>query len=168
MDMSDPLNPVPVLIKEMTKDGNLDIYGEDYVYEIVIADLSDPENPDPKATLRLTKDAFEIELTDATKHFIVTPDLIELGAEGAADKAVLDSLLQDELSRIKDDIQTLADEFGDHVHPLPDFVAPLIPLTTAPTIPGATPAPPSMKPTVPPTGASDPGATNSELVTIDS
>lgn len=185
MDMSDPLNPVPVLIKEMTKDGNVDLYGENYVYEIIINDLSDPENPVPislfrlkkdsfeaeivdKAVMRLLEDKWEVELDDLSKRIIVTTDLIELGAEGAGDKAVLDSLLQDELSRIKDDIQTLADEFGDHVHPLADFIAPLIPISTAPTVPGTTPGPPSMKPTVPPTGASDPGTTNSELVTIDS
>lgn len=97
----------------------------------------------------------------------VSTDKIELGKEGSGDKVVLDSKLQEELSRIKDDIQTLADEFGNHTHPLPQFIAPLIPVSTAPVIPGGPPAPPSEKPIMPPTGASDPGDTASELVTID-
>lgn len=65
LDMSDPLNPVPVLKKELTKDGNVDHYGEDFVWEVNISDFADPENPVPLATIRLAKDKFEIVITDA-------------------------------------------------------------------------------------------------------
>jgi hypothetical protein len=170
MDMSDPKNPVPVLIKEMTKDGNVDVYGENYVYEIIIADLSNPENPDPKTTLRLTKDFLELELQDATKRFIVKPDLIELGAENAGDKAVLDSLLQDELDKIAAAIDELKTDFNDHTHPIPKFLAPLIPLSDAPCTPNDDASDDKIVITSTATSSAEysKGDTNSTLVTIDS
>jgi hypothetical protein len=171
MDMSDQLNPKPVLLKEMTKDGNVDIYGENYVYEIVIADLSNPASPVPKTTLRLTKDFLELELQDATKRFIVKPDLIELGAEGAGDKAVLDSLLQDELSAISDAVAGLKDDINNHTHPLPEYIIPLIPVNTGPVTPASDPSDDGLICTTPPLQSQteyDPGDTASSLVTIDS
>jgi hypothetical protein len=157
----------------------------DAEYRVAFLDMGDPASPEEKVYLQVNKDQVVLKFVDDDTTITQKPDelrivvqggtavivkdgLIELGSEGAGDKAVLDSLLQTELGRIHDDIATLATEFEKHVHPLPNFVAPLIPLSTSPTIPGATPAPPSMKPTAPPTGASGPGATHSQLVTIDS
>jgi hypothetical protein len=171
MDMTDPLEPKPVLIKEMTKDGNEDIYGENFVYEIIIADLSDPENPVNKAVLRLTKESFEIELQDGTKKFIVTPSLIELGAEGASDKAVLDSLLQGELGAISSAVSSLKDDINNHTHPLPEYIIPLIPVNTGPVTPASDTSDAGLVTTTPPPQSLtqyNPGSTNSDLVTIDS
>jgi hypothetical protein len=188
MDMSDPLNPVPVLIKEMTKDGNVDLYGENYVYEITINDLSDPENPVPISLFRLKKDSFEaeivdkavmrllegkweVELDDLTKRIIVTPSLIELGAEGASDKAVLHSLVQAELDSISDAIAGLKDDINNHTHPLPEYIIPLIPINTGPVNPASDPSDDGLVCTTPPLQSLteySPGDTASSLVTIDS
>jgi len=65
LDMTDPANPVPVMKRDLTKDGNEDYFSEDSEYKIIIADFSDPENPDPLATMTLAKDKFEIDIVDA-------------------------------------------------------------------------------------------------------
>lgn len=64
LDMADPLNPVPVLVQSLTKDGNQDFFGPTFVWEINIADFTDPENPDPIATLRLASDKLEVVIDD--------------------------------------------------------------------------------------------------------
>jgi hypothetical protein len=93
---------------------------------------------------------------------------IHVGAKDARDKVPLDSRLQDELNRIKDEIQALTDTFNDHTHPLPQFIAPLIPSSMAPCIPGSgIPAPPSEKPPIPASAPSNPGETASELLFLD-
>jgi len=43
----------------------------------------------------------------------------------------------------------IADMHDNHIHPLPQFIAPLIPLSPIPTIPGGPPAPPSEAPVMP-------------------
>lgn len=43
----------------------------------------------------------------------------------------------------------IADMHDNHIHPLPQFIAPLIPLSAIPTIPGGPPAPPSEAPVMP-------------------
>lgn len=120
LDMSDPLNPVQVVTREIDK--------ESFLQTIV-----------DKAVARLKEDRFEIELDDLTKRLIVTTSLIELGAEGASDKATLDSLLQAELGKISTAIADLVQDFNEHTHPLPKFIAPLIPLSDAPCVPNDDP-----------------------------
>lgn len=60
--------------------------------------------------------------------------LIELGAEGSGDIAVLDSLLQDELKKIKKTIKKLKDEVNKHVHPRSKYLMPLIPAGMGPVV----------------------------------
>jgi len=111
----------------------------------------------------------DIFLTVGGTVINVKDGMIGLGAEAeASDKAVLESLVQDEFARIKDDLTTMKMDFDNHTHPLPDQILPLIPAGPGPTLPGVVPAPPSMKPTVPMTAPTNPNPTNSELVTIDS
>lgn len=110
----------------------------------------------------------EIHQIAVETEFHVKDGLIEMGAEEASDKAVLDSLIQDELSKISDSFSQFRDEFNNHTHPLQQYIAPSIPLATLPCLPGGPPAPPSEVPTVPSSTQYDPGKTNSELVTIDS
>lgn len=87
----------------------------------------------------------------------ITENIIELGAEGAADKAVLDSKLQTELARLKAELDAFKAIFDAHTHPDPNIL-PLIPL--GPGVPVLAPTSPFPLPAVP-------GATNSALVTID-
>ena len=204
MDMTDPLEPKPVLFKDLTQDYSTDLYGENFVYEVIINDLSDPEAPVPislfrlkkdsfeaeiidkavmrlledkfevevigKAVMRLEGDKFEVELDDETKRLIVTKDLIELGAASAQDKAVLDSKLQTELDAISEAIADLVTDFNDHTHPIPTFVAPLIPISDAPTVPNDDPTNADIILTTLSTSlvSYDKGDTNSGLVTIES
>jgi hypothetical protein len=147
---------------------------------ITFYDMSDPANPEPKFMLTMDgPDAafkWELEFVDdgtlityfpdktiidikGSNQLIIKEDKIEMGADGAGDKAVLDSKLQTELSRIKDDLTSLKTTFDAHMH-ADTFIAPLIPIGASPCVP--TP------PTSPWSGPSSPGATNSELVTIDS
>lgn len=188
MDMSDPLNPTPVLIKEMTETGNVDLYGENYVYEIIINDLSDPENPIPislfrlkkdsfeaeivnKAVMRLLEDKWELELDDLTKRIIATSTLIELGAAGASDKAVLDSLLQGELDKISSAVAGLRDDLNNHKHPAPIYISPLIPLDpNTETVANPDLTKDDIALSIPSISIVNynKGATNSNLVTIDS
>lgn len=49
-------------------------------------------------------------------QFIVKDDKIEHGKDGAADKAVLDSLLQGQLTDIKGALDTLTGDFNGHTH----------------------------------------------------
>lgn len=79
----------------------------------------------------------------------VADDLIELGAKDAAEQAVINSKLQTELSRLKSELDGFKTTFDSHIHVLTPAVA-----TVAPPAAGF-PAPAS------------PGATESELVTIE-
>lgn len=102
-------------------------------------------------------------------NLYVKEDKIELGADGAGDQAVLESKVQDELSKIQTELHKLRDSYEAHMHPTTDYIPPLIPLpTVAPTTPN--PAnPPGAPHTPPPAGVNySPGATNSDIVTIDS
>jgi hypothetical protein len=119
---------------------------------------------DDTITILATK---SVRIVVGGMELFVSKDKIELGKEGAGDSVVLDSKLQSELTRIKNDLQTLIDEFANHTHPLPKYLVPLIPVTDAPTFTGGPPAPPSEKPVIPPIPATSPGATASKIVTID-
>ena len=57
---------------------------------------------------------------------MVDKDLIELGAEGAQDQAVLESKNQNELARVQSDLNTQADESGRVRDPLPKYFMPLL------------------------------------------
>jgi len=122
LDMTDPTAPVPVMKRDLTKDGNEDYFGEDSVYKIVIADFSDPENPDPLATMTLAKDKFEIDIVDAG-GFVQA--LIDGGAcfkfegkDGDAKLTVGDGAvavaIADHLETLWGDLNTWLD---GHVHP---------------------------------------------------
>lgn len=95
-------------------------------------------------------------------------EAVHVGAKDASDKAVLDSKVQAELDSIKSTIDSLRDEFNNHTHPFPQFIAPLIPVAAMPTLPGGPPAPPTEKPVVPATASYSPGDTASEILFIDS
>lgn len=100
---------------------------------------------------------------------LVKGDLIELGADGAGDSVPLDSLVQEALVAAADGRQVTADEGTNHVHPLGDFLVPLLPLGPVSVLAvNLVPAPATFVPTVPFTDAEDPPETASELVTIDS
>lgn len=129
---------------------------------VTFYDMSDPDSPAPK--LRCTfsgmdADAkWELEFVDSGLKIFVSDAKIELGAEGAADMAVLDSLLQTELERLKSELEAFKTAFDAHTHPDPNPV-PLIP---------SGPSLPTLVPTSTFPAPASPGATNSDLVTIDS
>jgi len=59
----------------------------------------------------------------------------------------------------------IADMHDNHIHPLPQFIAPLIPLSAVPCVPGGPPAPPSEAPVMPAMLESyDDGITSTHLV----
>lgn len=111
----------------------------------------------------------EVQIIVGGTEVKVTDGLIELGEDGAGEKASIDSKIQDNLSDISTQLDTLKTDFNTHTHPLADFLAPLIPLPgpTVPTFPiGLVPGAPNMKPDMPSTAAYSPTATESTLVTI--
>lgn len=91
---------------------------------------------------------------------------IELGGEGAGDKVVLDSKLQSELSRIKDDLTSLKTSFDSHQHLIPTGAVATAGSPVAQANPAPVPVPPPLVPWNP--GPSNPGSTASDLVTIKS
>lgn len=86
----------------------------------------------------------------------IAEDKIELGKKGAADKASLDSKVQDELNAIRDSLDSLVTQYNAHIH------------TTTATI-GASETTGVISPTTSSGTPPNPvGPTNSTLVTIDS
>jgi hypothetical protein len=95
--------------------------------------------------------------------------LIELGAEGASDIAVLNSLLQGELGTISMKIGTLRDDLNNHAHALDDFIIPLIPIDAGPVTANPQNDPgEAVHPELISIVNYSPGDTASGLVTIDS
>ncbi len=141
--------------------GQMDIIIEDNLFNLDVStgDITINANDAP---VHITSGGTEIHTEDG---------LIELGAEGAGDIAVLDSLLQDELSAIAETIAEVVDDLNLHKHPVPKFVVPLIPISEAPTIPPADAfsTPPGYQVTLDTESMAeyDPGDTASGLVTID-
>lgn len=132
----------------------------------------EPDAPtDGKGSHRyvLPKDAehrIELVETDGTTvvlTILIKDGKIELGAEGADDKASLDSLVQQELSRIKDDLDAMKSSYDAHVHPVSTVVSNATPAGPGPVTGAGTAAAPT-----PMTAPTSPGSTNSDLVTIDS
>lgn len=54
------------------------------------------------------------DLGDGKNQVIITEDLVELGAEGAGDKAALDSKVQTELNRLQADLDALKGTYNAH------------------------------------------------------
>lgn len=97
--------------------------------------------------LHVAEDHVEVTLNSGVTLRLENKDAdatLTLG-DGAVAAAIADHLK----TYINSLVEEVAKMHDDHTHPLADFIAPLIPLSTVPTIPGATPAPPSMKPTIP-------------------
>lgn len=130
-------------------------------HKIAFYDMSDPTNPSEKVAMTFHKEKWDLTFTDSGMNVVVDDavdrvkittaaglqflvdgqsGLIELGAEGASDFISLNSKVQAELSRIKGDINTLADALARHRHPQEMYFLPLIPNPGVP-IGECTPAP---------------------------
>lgn len=95
-------------------------------WELTLQDMSNPATPAAKATLTVDEDKMHL-LFDGGFELLVdnAGSAINLGGDG--ESATVDRLLQDELSRIKGDIDNLKWQLGRHRHPLPEFPVPLTP-----------------------------------------
>lgn len=101
----------------------------DAAHEVQFYDMSDPDNPEVKVALTFDKKKWELEFIDSGLKVLVDDDngKIELGAEGADDKAVLNSKLRDELDRIRDLHNDTVDAIAKSRRPVNMYIPPLIP-----------------------------------------
>lgn len=114
----------------------------DASHAVVLYDMTDPENPDEKVHLTITKDGLVFEMVEDKTVFTITKDTVVIDVEDGAnpvtvtdgeiqlggddEEATVDSKLQTELSRVKDDVDNLKWELGAHRHPLPEWPFPLM------------------------------------------
>lgn len=100
----------------------------DAEYTIKFYDMSDPENPEEKVVSEFVKNKWRVKFVDSGLELLVDDEnnIIELGEEGSSEKATIDSSLQSELSRIKGDIDLLAEQVTKTRMPLPEFPFPVI------------------------------------------
>lgn len=89
-------------------------------------DMGSPESPEAKLTVTTDKEKLRLEFVDSGFIFEVSDADTKITLGGDAEQAVVDSLLQGELARIKDDIDQLAHILGRHRHPVPEFPVPLL------------------------------------------
>jgi hypothetical protein len=94
-------------------------------WELTLEDMANPATPAIKATLTVDKDKLHLAFDGGFELLVDnTGPAVHLG--GSDEDATVDRKIQDELSRIKGDIDQLKWEVGKHRHPLPEFPIPLI------------------------------------------
>lgn len=94
-------------------------------YELTVEDMANPATPAIKATLTVDKDMLHLGFDGGFELLVdKAAPVIHLGSD--EEDATVDRLLQDELSRIKGDLDNLKWEIGQHRHPLPEFPVPLV------------------------------------------
>ncbi len=111
-------------------------------HQVGLYDMADPDNPELKVEIAMDQNLWRIRFVDEeTKIQIdkntilldvknganpikIVDGQIELG--GTADRACLDSFVQDNFDRVENDINDLRDEVGRHFHPLDEFPFPLM------------------------------------------
>lgn len=131
-----------------------------------------------KLLISLDGDSHKIELDANGSSLAVTIDggvglnLVGKDADAVTQlgDGAVSAVIAENLESWLNDVYTpaIADMHDNHFHPLPDYVAPLIPQATAPTIPGVTPGGPPMAPVIPAVLESYDGAiTSTHLVFPD-
>lgn len=119
-----------------------------------------------KHILHLKEDELEIKLSEGAGVKVVGKDANAVTTLG---DGKVHATIADHLETFwNNKVVPALDRWNQHVHPLPQFVAPLIPASPSPCLPGGPPAPPSEKPVVPVTHPQyDPKITSGKLVFPD-
>lgn len=92
-------------------------------------DMADPDNPVEKVKVTLTKEVWDLKYVDSGLRVYVDDGngLIELGAQGAGDRLVLESKAKDEHEDIRDKVSTLSNEVEKLRSAVDMYFVPLIP-----------------------------------------
>jgi hypothetical protein len=108
----------------------------DAAFEVTLEEMADPAAPVPKVRLQLTRDAADIHFVDEDTRFFIDAagQVLELGASPAGEWVPVDSKVQAELRRIRDELRALADDVAMHRHPQEMHWFPLIPNPVKPLI----------------------------------
>lgn len=94
-------------------------------YELTVEDMANPASPAIKATLTVDKDKMHLTFDGGFELLVDNAgSVVHLG--NGDERATVDQLLQDELARVKGDVDQLKWEVGKHRHPLPEFPIPLV------------------------------------------
>lgn len=93
-------------------------------WQVTLEDMSNPASPTVKATLSLENDKFHL-VFESGFELLVDDSSSAINLGDGSEQAVVDSLLQSELDRIKGDIDNLKYELGKHRHPVSEFPVPL-------------------------------------------
>lgn len=119
----------------------------DAEFKVTLSDMGDEDNPEEKMKFTFNKTTIDIEYVDSGMKVLIDDgndrvkittgsgleflvdgqsNKVEAGEENASEKASIDSKLQDNLIRLRDDLHLLADEVAKSRAPLPEFPFPIL------------------------------------------